>query len=199
LISLLISRYFLTTISGAWIFILNVSAGLGAVLILRWFWWRINAWSEISAMIAPIVLYPLSGNGINLEIELFSFVLPLNIKGLGLEPPLTLFPIVAGTTIVWITITYLTKPVSRKTLVSFYRKVHPGGIGWKRLSKEIKSDKPDTGFGKLFVNWLCGIGTIYAAMYGIGKILFSEYFYGFIALFAAFCLSFIIHLNLKND
>ena len=98
-----------------------------------------------------------------------------------------------------ITVTYITKPVNRSTLIAFYKKVHPGGIGWKKFSMETKSVKPDTGFGKLFINWLCGIGTIYSAMYGIGKILFSEYLYGIIALFAAFCLSFIIHLNLKSD
>lgn len=198
LISLLVSKYFLTTISGAWIFILNVSAGLGAVLILRWYWWRINAWSEISAMLAPIILYPLSGNGINIKIEIFSFVLPLNIKGLGLESPLTLFPIVIGTTIIWIIVTYITKPVDKNTLISFYRKVHPGGIGWNRISKEIKLAKADTGFGKLFVNWICGVGAIYSTMYGIGKILFSEYLYGIIALFIAFGLSYVIHLNLRN-
>ncbi len=191
--SLLISRYFLTTISGAWIFILNISAGLGAVLILRWYWWRINAWSEISAMIAPVLLYPLSGNGININMVLFSHPLSVSIKGLGLEPPLTLFPIVLGTTLIWITVTFVTKPVDRKVLVSFFEKVYPGGIGWRKISREIRSASPGTNFGMLFINWICGVGAIYATMYGIGKILFSEYLYGIIALIIACILSCIIY------
>ncbi len=196
--SLLISRYFLTTISGAWIFILNISAGLGAVLILRWYWWRINAWSEISAMIAPGLLYPLSGNGININMVLFSHPLSVSIKGLGLEPPLTLFPIVLGTTLIWIIVTFVTKPVDRKVLVSFFEKVYPGGIGWRKISREIRSASPGTNFGMLFINWICGVGAIYATMYGIGKILFSEYLYGIIALIIACILSCIIYFNLSR-
>ncbi len=197
--SLLISKYFLTTISGAWIFILNISAGLGAVLILRWYWWRINAWSEISAMIAPVLLYPLSREGIFLKLEIFSRVIPVNIKGLGLEPPLTLFPIVIGTTIIWILVTYLTKPVDRNVLVSFFEKVYPGGIGWRKISGKIKEIKPETGFGRLFINWFCAVGAIYATMYGIGIILFSEYLNGIIALLLAGGLSFIIYFNLSKN
>ncbi len=199
LFSLLISRYFLTTISGAWIFILNVSAGMGAVLILRWYWWRINAWSEISAMIAPLLLYPLSSHGIHVEMSVFSHAISINIKGMGLESPLTLFPIVAGTTIVWLTVTFITKPVDRDVLVSFYKRVYPGGIGWKKISKELNDIKHDAGFGRLFVNWFCGIAAIYATMYGIGKILFAEYLYGVIALLIASGSFYIIHMNLNKE
>ena len=199
IISLLVSRYFLTTISGAWIFILNVSAGLGAVLILRWYWWRINAWSEISAMIAPLLLYPLSSDGINTSITIFSRDIPVNIKGLGLESPLTLFPIVIGTTIIWVIVTYLTKPVDRDVLISFYKKVYPGGTGWRKIAGELKDDQPCTGFGRLFINWFCGVTAIYATMYGIGKILFSEYVKGIIALVVAFIFSYIIYFNLSGN
>jgi SSS family solute:Na+ symporter len=199
LFSLLISKYYLTTISGAWIFILNISAGLGAVLILRWYWWRINAWSEISAMIAPVLLYPLSREGINMNLELFSHPVSISIKGLGLEPPLTLFPIVLGTTIIWIIVTYLTKPVDRNVLVSFYKKVYPGGTGWRKISGKIKAIKPETGFGRLFINWFCAVGAIYSTMYGIGKILFSQFLQGTIALILAGGLSFIIYFNLSKN
>ncbi len=196
--SLLISKYFLTTISGAWIFILNISAGLGAVLILRWYWWRINAWSEISAMIAPIILYPISMDGISMKLAVFSRVISINIKGLGLEPPLTLFPIVIGTTAIWIIVTFLTKPVDRNVLVSFFKKVYPGGIGWRKISSGIEGVSPGAGFGRLFINWFCAVGAIYATMYGVGKILFSEYLHGIIALILAFSLSVIIYLNLSK-
>jgi SSS family solute:Na+ symporter len=197
LFSLSISKYFLVSISGAWIFILNVSAGLGAVLILRWYWWRINAWSEIAAMIAPFIIYPLARNGINLEAEVFSYPLSLHIA--GLEPPLTLYPVVIGTTLTWILVTFLTKPVDRNVLVSFYRKVHPGGAGWKAISREIRDVRTSTNFGRQFVNWILSVTAIYASMYGIGKIIFAEYLKGIISLAVAFAASFVVYLNLRKE
>jgi len=112
--SLFVTRFFLTTVSGAWEFIINASAGMGAVLILRWFWWRINAWSEISAMIAPLIIYPIAR------------------WGFGMESPITLYPIVFGTTVIWLLVTLLTAPVEEHKLISFFKRTHPGGIGWKR-------------------------------------------------------------------
>ncbi len=88
-------------------------------LILRWYWWRINAWSEISAMIAPLVIYPIAK------------------YGFGLESPITLYPIVFGTTIVWLIVTYITKPVDENKLIEFYKRTYPGGIGWKRISEKV--------------------------------------------------------------
>jgi Na+/proline symporter len=162
--SLLVTKYFLTTISGAWEFILNASAGLGLVLILRWYWWRINAWSEIIAMISPLVIYPFS------------------VKVLGLQSPLTLFPIAFGTTLIWIAGTYLTKPVNTEILLEFYRRVHPGGIGWKKIAVLVPEVKADGGFLRLIICWLCGIVAIYATLYGTGKIILSEFFKGCVAL-----------------
>ncbi|MDD5765774.1 MAG: Na+:solute symporter [Candidatus Marinimicrobia bacterium] len=147
----------LTTISGAWEFIINASAGMGAVLILRWFWWRINAWSEISAMIAPLIIYPIAK------------------YGYGMQSPMTLYPIVAGTTVVWIIVTYLTKPVDTEVLLKFYQKAHPGGAGWKPISKQLPGVKSDTGFGKAFIAWMCGIVLIYSTLFGFGKLIFGDY------------------------
>jgi Na+/proline symporter len=155
--SLFVTKYFLTTISGAWEFIINASAGMGAVLILRWFWWRINAWSEISAMIAPLIIYPIAR---------YQF---------GLQSPITLYPVVLGTTIVWLLVTFLTKPEKDVTLSSFYRKVHPGGIGWKRIAVQVPDVKGDTGFGRTFVNWIFGVVLVYTSLFGIGKIIFHDY------------------------
>jgi SSS family solute:Na+ symporter len=197
LLSLVISRYFLKSISGAWVFILNVSAGIGAVLILRWYWWRINAWSEIAAMIAPFIIYPLARYGISLQAEVFSHTVSFHLT--GLEPPLTLFPVVLGTTLIWLLVTFLTKPVDRNVLVSFYRKVHPGGAGWKAISREIKDVRASINFGRQLVNWICSVIAVYSTMYGIGKVLFSEYLHGLVALAIAFSASFIVYLNIKND
>ena len=178
--SLVVTRYFLTTISGAWEFILNASAGLGTVLILRWYWWRINAWSEIIAMLAPLAIYPFA------------------VKVMGLQSPLTLFPIAFGTTIIWLAGTYLTKPVNRETLNAFYEKVHPGGKGWKKIAVDLPHVSSDKGFGQLAINWLCGIISIYAALFGIGKLLFSEFLVGIISIFTAIIAGTVIYFNIRE-
>ena len=180
LFSLLITKYFLTTVSGAWIFILNASAGLGAVLILRWYWWRINAWSEISAMIAPLVIYPIA------------------VYGFGMESPMTLYPIVFGTTIVWLIVTYLTKPVEEKKLVEFYERTYPGGIGWKHIQKLVTGKNDKVGFWKLLINWIMGVVLIYSFLFGIGKIIFAEYLTGISLLLAGIVAGSVIYFNLNK-
>ena len=178
--SLLLTKYVLTTISGAWVFIINASAGMGAVLILRWFWWRINAWTEISAMIAPLIIYPIAR---------YSF---------DIEPPITLYPTVIGTTIVWFVVTFITKPTNRELLHKFYRKVHPGGIGWKAIAKELPDVKSDTGFGRIFLDWICGVILTYSTLFAIGKIIFAEYLHGFLYLIVSAIAAFIIYYDLKK-
>jgi len=154
--SLLIARYVLTSIAGAWEFIINASAGMGAVLILRWFWWRINAWTEIAALVTPLIIYPLA-------------------LAYGLQSPITLYPTVLGTTIVWLIVTFLTRPVDPKVLHTFYRRVHPGGIGWKSIAAELPDVKSDSGFGRLAVGWVSGVVVVYMALFGMGKLLLGDY------------------------
>lgn len=177
--SLLITRFVLTTISGAWEFIINASAGIGLVLILRWFWWRVNAWSEISAMIAPLVIYPVAH------------------FGFGLESPITLYPTVIGTSIVWLFVTFITKPTKKETLENFYKKIHPGGIGWKKFGKNYPDVIPDTGYGKLFVNWFFGVLLVYSALYSTGQFIFKFYTNAFIALAVVAISALIIYRNMK--
>jgi Na+/proline symporter len=178
--SLFVTKFFLTTVSGAWIFIINASAGLGLVLILRWYWWRINAWSEISAMIAPLIIYPAA------------------VYGFGLESPITLYPIVFGTTIVWLIVTYLTKPVEEKKLIEFYKRTYPGGIGWKHIQKLVPEISSDTQFGRFFINWLMGVILVYSFLFGIGKIIFAEYLLGVLLLLTGFIAAAVILFNLNR-
>ncbi len=178
--SLLVTKYFLTTISGAWEFIINASAGMGAVLILRWFWWRINAWSEISAMIAPLIIYPIAR------------------YWMGLHSPITLYPTVLGTTIVWLLVTYLTKPEPLDHLKAFYRKTHPGGLGWRYIEKMIPDVKGDRGFGHMFMDWILGIVLVYAFLFGLGDILFTEYLRGSIILLIGVLAGWIIYVDLNK-
>ena len=97
-------------ISDAWKFVLTMSGGIGLVLLLRWFWWRINAWSEISAMIAPYIIYPV-----------LRYIFKLDVLKDDFE--LSLIIIVIWSTTVWLTVTFLTKPEKEEKLRSFYKTI----------------------------------------------------------------------------
>lgn len=146
-----------TKISDAWRFILACSGGIGLVLILRWFWWRINAWSEISAMLAPFLVYPWLKTYTDLAFE-----------------PILLIT-VAFSSVVWISITFLTPATEQATLISFYRRVHPGGRGWKNISSQVPDVKSDKGFTQLWVAWLGGCVTVICFLFGTGKIILADY------------------------
>lgn len=153
----------MTSISGVWSFVIECGAGLGLVLILRWFWWRVNAISEVVATIAPFVAYAVLHYGYP-EIVF----------------PNTLFIIVPFTTVAWLIATYLSKPVEESKLIEFYTRVHPGGIGWKRIADKLPNVKSDTGYGYLMLDWLMGIILVYMFLFGMGKIIFGEYGMGLI-------------------
>ncbi|MBT8378375.1 MAG: Na+:solute symporter [Ignavibacteria bacterium] len=169
LISIVVTL-FISRIAGAWEFIIECGAGVGLVLILRWFWWRVNAWSEISAMITPFIVYPLAITS-------------------GLEFPDTIFIIVPSTTIIWLTVTFLTKPTDNEVLLSFYKRVYPGGKLWKPISLQLPKIKEQKTFLKMFVNWIFGVLLVYSILFGTGKLIFAEYIgfgiYTAIALFSA--------------
>ncbi len=157
----------LTMISDAWKFILVCSGGIGLVLIFRWFWWRINAWSEISAMVAPFVIYPL------LHYPPFLAFFTGNPSPLPYE--MMLIIIVIWSTLIWLITTLLTRPTPDETLKAFYRRVHPGGRGWKRISSMLPDVKGDSGYIYLFANWIAGSVMVLFTLFAIGKLIFAEY------------------------
>lgn len=166
---------FMTTISGVWAFVIECGAGLGLILILRWFWWRINAISEIAATVTPFIVYGI-----------------LHFGNFGIKFPNTLFIIVPITTLTWIVTMYLTKPVEDSKLDTFYRRVHPGGAGWKTISDRNPDVKPDSGYGILAIDWVLGIILVYMSLFGIGKIILGDYLIGFVYLVLGFIAGWII-------
>jgi Na+/proline symporter len=147
----------LGTISGAWTFIIEAGAGLGLVLILRWFWWRVNAWSELTAMVAPLAL--------------LGYVRSQTTIGF----PESLYVIVGATTVAWVTATFATPAVDTATLMSFYRRVRPGGPGWQPIAAQCPEVRPDAGFGWLFVDWIAGVALVYAMLFAVGSVIFGEW------------------------
>jgi Na+/proline symporter len=150
---------FIQTISGAWAFIIEAGAGLGLVLILRWYWWRVNAWSEIAAMLTPFFAYA--------YIKFFTDV----------TFPNSLFFIVGVTTIAWLVVTFLTKPTEENVLKEFYTRIRPGGM-WKPIAKLLPNVQTDFNFRQQVLQWICGIVLVYSSLFGIGKVLFGEMLLG---------------------
>jgi Na+/proline symporter len=154
---------FMSTISGVWSFVLECGAGLGLVLILRWFWWRVNAICEIAATITPFIIYAV-----------------IHFGNINIEFPNTLYIIVPVTTAVWIIISFFTKPTKEDKLKNFYKLIRPGGPGWKKYSKLMPEVVNDKGYLFLFIDWILGIVLVYMFLFGIGKIIFNEYITGLI-------------------
>lgn len=175
----LVITLILDTISGAWAFIIEAGAGLGLVLILRWFWWRLSAWSEIAAMATPLFVYTF-------------------IKSASIQFPLSLFYIVGITTLVWLVVTYITRPTDEETLKNFYRRVHPGGIGWKKIAALVPDVAGDTGYGKLFVDWIAGIVLVYSMLFGLGKLILAQATEGAAFIALGLCAAGVIYLDLSR-
>ncbi|MEX2117565.1 MAG: sodium:solute symporter family protein [Bacteroidota bacterium] len=170
----------LDTISGAWAFILEAGAGLGLVLILRWFWWRINAWSEITAMVVPLIVFAL------MKYEM------------SVQFPESLFVIVAATTVSWTIATLLTPPTDDQTLRSFYRRVHPGGWGWKRIAEQMPEVRGDSGYAGLFLDWVAGVVLVYMVLFGVGKLILGDTAMGLVFLMIGGLAAWVIYRDLSK-
>jgi Na+/proline symporter len=163
-------------------------AGTGTVLLLRWYWWRINAWSEVSAMVvaAAVSLYLQLGGP----------------KWNGDDPhqfAYLMLVTVAVTTVAWIIVTLLTPPEPREKLIAFYRRVRPAGPGWKSVGEMAgQIERPSESLGVQFVNWLLGCLLIYATLFGIGNLVFQEWVSGGAWLGTALVAGAIISRNLSR-
>ena len=155
----------LTSIEKAWKFLIALGAGTGLVLILRWYWWRVSAWSEISAMIASFVTSMIA----------YQVIPPRYPAGDPRADSMVLLLTVAVTTVVWVAVTLMTKPESEATLNRFYRQVRPGGPGWETVSRRLGYGRePIPGGALQWTNWIAGVVAVYATLFGIGKVVFGD-------------------------
>ncbi|MGB0837023.1 MAG: sodium:solute symporter family protein [Flavobacteriaceae bacterium] len=154
-------------------YILMFGAGTGLIFILRWFWWRINAWSEISAMIVSGVV------SIVFNISSVSEVL---FSDTGLMPGYMKFPmIVLITSIVWVAVTFLTPAEDQEVLEAFYKKTQPGGPGWKKVIDKAEKDGHDLTSGEGpwsvpagILAMILGMFLIYGALFTTGYLIYGE-------------------------
>jgi len=184
----LIITSFIDTIDGAARFLIASSAGLGAVLILRWYWSRINIWSEISATIAPIIGYSLSKFILApmFDVEINANEIQNNfIANEGILLCTTLF-----TTLVWLLVTFITKPESDDTLKKFYLQVEPEGA-WNSIREKLDIPKTKSQIPVLIICWLSATALTYSTLFLIGKLIFQDFYYAGINLAIAI-ISFLI-------
>lgn len=170
--------YIFDTVKGAWELLLSIGAGAGPVYILRWYWWRINAWSEITAMISALLV---SLFLINLEAISRLFIDdPGWFASTGLnEFGVRMLATVSITTIAWVTITFLTKPENNETLQNFVQRSSVSGPGWREFSPGK--------WGEILPRialWLSSLASVYLVLIGIWHFLFFDLNSGLLALAA---------------
>ncbi len=154
-----IATFFAQDVATVFRLVIAIGTGPGVVLILRWFWWRINAWAELAAMIAGFL------------IGLFTTVIPvLTIADFGLR----LVVITALTTLVWVAVMYLTPPEREETLQAFYRKVRPGGPGWSR-QQAATGLAPAQRLGHDIWRSVAASVLLFGLMFGTGAVLLQKW------------------------
>lgn len=159
----------LESIAGAWKILLALGAGGGLVLILRWYWWRVNAWSEVSSMVASLV----------------ASVLLQRVVGLNADDPRGFAHLMLGTlavtTVTWVAVTFATKPEPMSKLLAFYKLARPAGPGWAPV-REALAAQGDTDDAEPLPpaipvrlrDWLLGVTLVYGTLFGTGKVLLRE-------------------------
>jgi SSS family solute:Na+ symporter len=173
--------FMMSSIVFGWYIITSVNAGIGVVYLLRWYWWRINAWSEISAISTSIVM----------SIYLTFFT--------SIEFPLTLLYIIPLSVAVWVIVTFITKPTREEKLIEFYKHVRPGGPGWKRIRDKIPGTENDrVGLSNL-KGYIAAVIGVYAALIGIGKLIMGPTWQGFILIAVTIVMGYLIYTVFTRD
>jgi len=157
--------FLINDISLAWKLVISITAGLGTVYIARWYWWRVNAWSEISAMVTALAC--------TLGFSYLGKSARFAQSGIFDFPYSTLWTVLVSVP-VWLGVTMATRPVGRECLYRFYRRVHPGGAGWKRISDKL----PDVADGGPDLRTLgriaAGIISLVSSLVGIGHLVLGN-------------------------
>src|SRR5467141_2126827 len=185
LVSAEITRH-MDSIGGAWKVLIVTGAGTGGVLLLRWYWWRINAWSEVASMICAAVV------SIALQV----------VFGYDTDQPkqfaLVMLTTVAITTIVWLAVTYLTAPEPQEKLLSFYRRTRPSRSGWGPIAEIAPEVEASSGGLSNLLDWIAGCTLVYGVLFGVGKLLLGDTTRGLLLLALAALGGFVIYRDLSR-
>jgi len=178
--------YYQDSIADAWKFLIAIGAGTGSVLILRWFWWRINAWSEVSAMAASLFV---------------STLLQVHFKMSNDDPRqfawIVIITVLCSTAI-WLAATFLTAPEKEDVLLSFYRRVRPSASFWGPIARKAADVPVQRDSACNLLDWICGCLLVYMTLFGVGKLIFGQPVLGIGLLLLAMIAGWIIYWDLNR-
>ena len=181
----IVGAYANQSVGGAWVYLFNLTAGVGLVMILRWYWWRVSAWSEIAALCASAIVSN-------------ALILGHTFSGPSADQQVLLVT-VPITTVIWIATTYLTKPESEATLVRFYERVRPSAFGWAPIARLARPAPGAEGLGVNAIDWVAGCGLVYGTLFGIGKLVLGDTSRGALALGVAAVCGAVIWYNVARQ
>jgi hypothetical protein len=174
-----ITGYYMHSIQQAWELQAAMMAGTGSVFILRWLWWRVNAWSEIAAISSAV------GISIILAFTNYSF-------------PVRILISTALCTTIWMTVTMFTAPVSEGKLIAFYCRVHPGGPLWRRISRLAGEGERRKELGRNLAAFVFGTAFTFLSIFGIGEAVFFSTWKGILLLTGAAVSAYIVFLLVRE-
>ena len=175
----------ISSIQAAWELLLGMGAGTGGVLLLRWYWSRINAWSEISSMVAAFVV----------SVSLSRVHFAGNSSVVFAKSAM----ITAGvTTVVWLIVTMLTPPEPEAHLLAFYRRVHPTAHGWRRIAALAPEIRPVRDLAANTFDWVMGCALVYCSMFGIGELVLQEWISGVLLILGSVFSGYAIYWSLSR-
>jgi Na+/proline symporter len=177
----------LQSVGEGWKIVLETGAGTGAVYLLRWYWWRINAWSEISAMAAALVM------SVGLRFTTF------HPSGSAVDSAMRALVVTGVTSVVWLVVTFATKPEPELVLLNFYRKVRPHVSGWQAVARLAPEVPPTRDLGRNLVSWVLGCAMVYLALFGLGRVLLGPMGQGIGLLFASGVCAAALYANLARQ
>jgi Na+/proline symporter len=155
-----ITAYLMQSIRGAWELFFGMTVGIGGVYVARWWWWRVNAWSEIAAWLSTAAVY-----------------VGLHVAQPGIEVGWHLIVTALASTACWIVVALTTPPTDEAVLVAFYERVRPSTPGWGPIARRSREPPAPGGCADL-VGWLAGLVCLYAGMFGVGKLILHGWWTG---------------------
>ncbi|HLI30435.1 MAG TPA: sodium:solute symporter family protein [Terriglobia bacterium] len=176
----------MTSVAGAWQLLLAIGAGTGTVYLLRWYWWRINAWSEISSMAAALLTTVALHAGFHLSDS--------TPRGFAESVLIT----VAVTSAIWLAVTFLTAPEPEDKLLEFYRRVRPSAAGWQHIAALATGMTPARDGWRNIGDWLLGSAMVYLAMFGVGRLILGPHWVGCIYLLVSAACGYAIYWDFSR-
>lgn len=174
-----VTGYYMHSIQQAWELQAAMMAGTGSVFVLRWLWWRVNAWSEIAAISSAVAISTM------LAFTDYSF-------------PVRILISTALCSTIWMTATLLTAPVSDEKLIAFYRKVRPGGVLWNRISNMAGERERKNELARNLWAFAFGTAFTFLSIFGIGEVIFFSLWKGLFCLAGAAVSAYIVFVLVRE-